>query len=167
MVDNIKVSGTLIESYLICKRQAWFHLHKIIPFQDHPFLEIGRLIDETTYERDLKRINLESVQIDFIKTKEGEIVVGEIKKSSKSKDIAKMQLLYYLKVLKDLGVPSKGILSFPTERRREFVELTTEDEEKLKRIVKEIENLSNESFPPPLEKIPFCKNCAYKEFCFS
>jgi CRISPR-associated exonuclease Cas4 len=58
-------------------------------------------------------------------------------------------------------------LSFPTERRREFVELTTEDEEKLKRIVKEIENLSNESFPPPLEKIPFCKNCAYKEFCFS
>jgi len=167
MVSDVKVSGTLIESYLICKRQAWFHLHKIIPFQDHPFLEIGRLIDETTYERDLKRIKLESVQIDFIRTKEGEIVVGEVKKSSKSKEIAKMQLLYYLKVLKDLGITSKGILSFPTERRREFVELTTEDEKKLEMIVKEIENLSNELTPPPFKRIPFCKNCAYKEFCFS
>lgn len=166
MVDEPKVTGTLIESFLICKRQAWFQLHKVIPFQDHPLLEIGRLIDETSYERSFKSIVFDNVKIDFVKTKSGELVVGEVKKSSKVREVAKMQLLFYLKYLKDVGIPSRGILCFPTEKRREFVELTLEEEAKIVVVENEIKKLSTQNKPPLFKKCSFCKNCAYREFCF-
>ncbi|MGB9794666.1 MULTISPECIES: CRISPR-associated protein Cas4 [Caldisericum] len=167
MVDDFKITGTLIQSYLICKRQAWFHIHKIIPFQDHPLLEIGRLIDEYSYERDLKRIILDNVQIDFVRGKNGDLLVGEVKKSSKAKEIAKMQLLFYLWVLEEKGIKAKGVLSFPTERRREFLELKETERRKIFDIIEGINDIAIMENAPSFKKIPFCKNCAYKEFCFA
>lgn len=165
MVEE-RVNGTIIESYLVCKRQAWLHLHKITPFQEHPLLELGRIIDEYSYKRSIKRIILENIQIDIVERQDEELLIGEIKKSSKAKDIAKTQLLFYMYTLKKMGVPSTGILMFPKERRREKVLLTKEEEENIEKLVKEISNLANLEQIPQFEKSAFCKNCAYKEFCF-
>lgn len=57
---------------------------QIVPDQDHPFIEIGRLIDTESYDRDRKKIELEDIIIDLIKSEKGNILVGEIKKSSKA-----------------------------------------------------------------------------------
>lgn len=161
------ISGTLIQSYTICKRQTWLMSREIIPDQDHTFIEIGRIIDEESYDRDKKKINLENMVLDLIRGKEGEIIVGEIKKSSKAIDSATLQLAFYLYKLRELGINCKGILLFPKERKRIKIILNEELESKLINLFKEIEQLISNTIPPNKEKIRFCTHCAYREFCWS
>lgn len=161
------VTGTLIQSYNICKRQTWLMAHQIIPDQDHPYIEMGRLIDEESYDRDKKKINFENVVLDLIRSDEGDMIVGEVKKSSKAKDSARMQLAFYLYKLKESGVNVRGLLLFPEERKRLVVELTPELENELEKMMKNIERIILSPAPPPFKKIGYCKNCGYKEFCWS
>ncbi|MGB9682795.1 MAG: Dna2/Cas4 domain-containing protein, partial [bacterium] len=65
----VQITGTIIQSYSICLRQTWLMSRQIIPDQDHPFIEIGRLIDNESYDRDRKKIELEDMVIDLIKVK--------------------------------------------------------------------------------------------------
>jgi CRISPR-associated exonuclease Cas4 len=67
---------------------------QLTPWQDNPFIEIGRLISEESYKRDKKEIHIENIVIDLLKTD---------KKSSRFEKSAKMQLAYYLLRLKQLG----------------------------------------------------------------
>lgn len=50
------VTGTLVQGFTICKRQTWLMAHQIVPDQEHSYLEIGRLIDEKSYDRARKCI---------------------------------------------------------------------------------------------------------------
>lgn len=163
----VSITGTLIQSYGICKRQTWLMAHQIIPDQEHQYIEMGRLIDEETYDREKKKINLENVVLDLVKSEDGDIIVGEVKKSSRAENTARLQLAFYLYKLKQSGVEARGILLFPEERRRIMVELTPELEAELEGIFREIEIIILKEKPPPFEKIGYCKNCAYKEFCWS
>jgi CRISPR-associated exonuclease Cas4 len=161
------VTGTLIQCYNICKRQTWLMAHQIIPDQDNPFIEIGRFIDEESYGRDKKKINYENVVLDLVKTNEGDLVVGEVKKSSRAKDSARMQLAFYLYKLKQNGVEARGMLLFPEERKRIMVDLNPELEQQLETMIKDIERIIFQENPPPFKKIGYCKYCGYKEFCWS
>lgn len=161
------INGTLVQSYMICKRQAWLMSRQIIPDQQNPYIELGRLIDEESYSRDKKKINLDNIVIDLIRAEDEDILIGEVKKSSKAKESAKMQLLFYLYVLKEKGLKTKGILLFPEEKKREYVELTEELENKIITLIEQIEYTILQELPPTFKKINFCKNCGYKEFCLS
>lgn len=161
------ITGTLIQSYNICKRQTWLMAHQIIPDQEHPYIELGRLIDEESYDRDKKKINFENVVLDLVKSDEGDIIVGEVKKSSKARESARLQLAFYLYKLKESGINARGVLLFPEERKRMMVELTPELENELEKIFKDIERIIFQPVPPPFKKIGYCKNCGYKEFCWS
>lgn len=141
--------------------------HQIIPDQEHPYIELGRLIDEESYDRDKKKINFENVVLDLVKSDEGDIIVGEVKKSSKAQESARMQLAFYLYKLKESGINARGVLLFPEERKRMMVELTPELENELENIFKDIEKIIFQPVPPPFKKIGYCKNCGYKEFCWS
>lgn len=141
--------------------------HQIIPDQEHPFIEIGRLIDEESYNRDRKKINFENVVLDLIRSNEEDIIVGEVKKSSKAETSARLQLAFYLYKLKQKGVVAKGLLLFPDERKRVTVELTPELERELEEIFRDIQKIISRENPPPFKKIGYCKNCGYKEFCMS
>lgn len=140
---------------------------QIIPDQDHPFLEIGRLIDNDSYERDRKKIELEDIVIDLIKIKEDNVVIGEVKKSSSAEESARIQLAYYLYRLKEVGVIANGVLLFPKEKKRISVELTSDLETELLKIINEIEITIKSDLPPPSRRIKYCTNCAYREFCWS
>lgn len=163
----IRITGTLVQSYSICVRQCWLMSRQLIPDQEHPFLELGRLIDYESYDRERKRIELEDIVIDLIKIKEDNILVGEVKKSSKAEKSARLQLAYYLYRLKEVGITVNGVLLFPKEKKRIPVELTSDLEEELLRIFREIETTVESPFPPPAQKIKYCTNCAYREFCWS
>ncbi|MFO7295140.1 MAG: CRISPR-associated protein Cas4 [Clostridia bacterium] len=163
----VTITGTLVQSYYICKRQTWLMAHQIIPDQEHPYIEIGRMVDQETYSRDKKKINFENVVLDIIRSDEGDIVVGEVKKSSKAQESARLQLAFYLYKLKQSGVDAKGLLLFPEERKRIPVELTLALEEELENIFKGISAVVSMEMPPPPQKIGYCKNCGYKEFCWS
>jgi len=161
------ITGTLIQSYNICKRQTWLMAHQIIPDQEHQYIELGRLIDEESYPREKKKINFENVVLDLIKSDDGDIIVGEVKKSSKAQDSARMQLAFYLYKLKQGGIDACGILMFPEERRRVPVELTPDIERELEDMLEDIQRIILREKPPAFKKIGYCKNCGYKEFCFS
>ena len=141
--------------------------HEINPFQDNAFLEIGRILGEESYSREKKEINVGHIKIDMIRKRNGAIVIAEIKKSSRFKRAAKMQLLYYLYQLKKNELNVKGELLIPSEKKRFPIELTKEYEEKLEKDIKEIREILTMNIPPKLVKIPFCRRCAYREFCWA
>ena len=52
--------------------------------------------------------------------------IREVKHSDKMAEANRMQILYYLYYLNKLGIYKKGILNYPRQRKKEFVELTSE-----------------------------------------
>lgn len=163
----MKPIPTLIWYYYICQRQVWLMARQIGPDQIHPFIEIGRLISKESYYRERKEIHLENMIIDLLKEKDKEIVIGEVKKSSKYEKAAKMQLAYYLLRLREFGICARGELLFPKEKKKIRVELTREVEEELNEVETKIKQIILMNFPPPPVKIRFCKNCGYREFCWA
>jgi CRISPR-associated exonuclease Cas4 len=61
----------------------------------------------------------------------------------------------------------KGELLIPSEKKRVAVELTEKDEEKLEEDITKIKEILEMKTPPQVVKIPFCRHCAYREFCWA
>ncbi len=161
------ITGNLINAYYVCKRKLWLYAHEIGPDRSHHLLEIGRLYDMYTYKRDKKEISLEGMKIDILKKREGEILVGELKKTSKFGIAAKMQLVYYLYRLKEQGIELEGELLVPKERKRERIKLDDALIRELESAIENIEAIINRDKPPSAEKVKYCRNCAYNDFCWS
>ncbi len=166
-ISEINVTGTLIWYYCVCKREVWLLSHGIEADQDHEFLELGRIISESTYKRDKKEIEVGNIKADLIRKEDGQIIVGEVKKSSKYKEAATMQLLHYLNILRQRGIDAKGRLFFPEERKTVDVELNDESIKRLENIEAEILKIVYQEHPPKAVKKTFCSTCAYSEFCFA
>ena len=159
------INGTLIWYYYICSREVWLIGHSIEADQESDFLLLGRHIHEIFYKRQKKEFMIDNtIKIDIISSKK---VIGEIKKSSKYLKSAKMQVAFYLYYLKQKGINIEGELLIPEERKREKIKLTTDLEKELKKAIKEIKKILEMDKPPQPKKIPYCKNCAYKEMCWS
>lgn len=167
MVKSEEITGTLIWYYYICRREVWLMSRQITPWQENPFIELGRLISKETYERNKKEIKIENVVIDIIKSADQEVLVGEVKKSSRFLKSATMQLAYYLTKLKKYGVDSTGILLFPKEKRRISISLTKEIELELEEAQKDIKEIISREAPPPPVKNKFCLKCGYRDFCWA
>ncbi|MDI6601445.1 MAG: CRISPR-associated protein Cas4 [Thermoanaerobacteraceae bacterium] len=167
MDEEARVNGTLIWYYNVCKREAWLMSHSITPDESDSNVEIGRFIHEKSYKREMKEVSTGNMKIDIFRKEHGQIVIGELKKSSKFKNIAIWQLKYYMYELEKEGVKATGELLFPEEKRKESVSLTDEDRINLNNQIREIIKLIYQSEPPEPIKIAFCKNCAYAEFCWA
>lgn len=165
--SEVRVTGTLIWYYCVCKREVWLLAHSIEADQEHELLEIGRIISESSYKRDKKEIKIGNLKADLMRNADGQIIIGEVKKSSKFEEAATMQLLYYLNVLRDMGIDAKGKLLFPEERKTVDVELNDESIKKLENMETEILKIIYREQPPKAEKKRFCSTCAYSEFCFA
>ena len=164
---EIQVSGTHLWYYTICKRQVWLISRHIIPDQENDNLLLGRYIDRESYRRLRKSLIVDNNKIDIFFHEEERLVVAEVKKSSKAAESAKMQLSYYLLKLKEKGIEVEGELRFPTEKGKVRVKLDEALEEELRRMTKEIQAIIEcEKAPLPL-RIPYCKKCAYYEYCWS
>lgn len=134
--------------------------------QDNQFMEIGRILHDDTYQRDKKGINAPGMKIDLLKRRDGEVVVGEVKKSSRFELPAKMQLAFYLYRLKKQGIEMKGELLIPKEKKRTEIKLDESLERELKRAFVSIDEILESESPPEPKKIRWCRNCAYREFCW-
>lgn len=162
---NRAVSGVMVYYYFVCKRKLWFFINDITMEKNSELVGIGKLIDETSYEREKKHILIdENICIDFLKDWR---VVHEIKKSRKIEEASMWQLKYYMWLLEERGVDiEKGILDYPLLRKREEIFLSAEDEEKLQVIVTEINKIMLLKLPPAVDKKLICKKCAYYELCY-
>jgi CRISPR-associated exonuclease Cas4 len=164
---QMPITGTDIWYYYICKREVWLMKHQIAPDQEDESLDIGRLVSETYYQRNKKEISIGNIVVDRVRQEDGQLVIGEVKKSSRYMKSAKMQLLYYLDTLKQMGVNAKGELLYPEERKKEIVEWTEEAKQELERAMEDIRRIARMPVPPAPEKIHFCGKCAYREYCWA
>ena len=78
-----------------------------------------------------------------------------------------MQTLFYLKQLKERGVDAEGEIRIPDEKKRISVVLTDESLKEIQELENEILDTILRDMPEPPKKIAWCRNCAYREFCWS
>ncbi len=142
-------------------------VRKINPNQDDENIDLGRFIQEHTYKRDKKEISLGNIKLDIVRQEKGQLVIGEVKKSSKYEQSARMQLAFYLNELKKAGIEAVGELMFPQEKKKVTVELTENLIAEIEKAKLAILEIAVADAPPPAKKINFCRNCAYAEFCWA
>ncbi len=135
--------------------------------QDNAFLEIGKIIEDSFYKRENRNLNIGNMKIDLIKKNGEDILICEVKKSSRYEKPSIMQVAFYLMKLEENGLIVKGEILIPTERKKILVELTDDIKEELRRAIFEIEKIIVLGKPPEKEKNRFCTHCAYREFCWS
>lgn len=167
MEEEFSINGTLIWYFCICPRETWLMAHQLTPDEHDVNIELGRLIHREHYSRDRKEVELPGVSFDVVRRQGEQIVIGEIKKSSKYLDAARMQLLFYLEYLHNAGIQAEGELLVPEEKRKERVVLDDERRKELARLIKQIDELVHLATPPPAKRLFWCRNCAYAEFCWS
>ena len=163
--DEIKITGIHIYYYTVCKRKLWYFHHNIQMEQNNENVQIGKVIDESTYLRDNKHINIDNIiNIDFIRSSK---IIHEVKKSKSIEEASILQVKYYLFYLYNKGVKGvKGKIDYPLLKQTINIELLQEDIKEISNIVYEIESIVLLKKPPILEKKKICKSCAYYELCF-
>ena len=87
-----KITGVMIYYYFICKRKLWYFCHQITMEEGNENVQLGKLLDENSYARDDKHINIDDViNIDFIREKKE---LHEVKKSSWNMAVKVLSLLF-------------------------------------------------------------------------
>ena len=158
------VSGTIYSYSFLCDRKVWLSYHNLSMEQESELVEIGKLIDETTYKNERHNFLIDNiVNIDFLKKN----IVHEVKKSKKEKQMAINQIKYYLFILKNHGFENiKGKLDIPESQYTEEVILTEEDIENIKSNLERINKLlKSKNIPKPIDE-KSCFKCAYFELCY-
>lgn len=128
-------------------------------------VQLGKLLDENSYARDDKHINIDdAINIDFIREKKE---LHEVKKSKAIEEAGIWQLKYYLYYLKKRGVEGlTGKIDYPLAKRNIEIELTDEDCRELDKIIDDINKIKEYKLPPELNETKICKKCAYFDMCF-
>ncbi len=163
----MNITGIMIQYYKACKRELWFFSNKINMNIEDENIKIGRIIHKESFSKEKKNLIIDNtIAIDF-KRGNKNLIVFEIKKSSKLMEPAKWQLYYYLYyLLKKKRIRAKGILVYPKEKKREEIILTKEIENNIEKIIKDIPRIISLPTPPKPIRKPYCKNCSYYELCW-
>lgn len=165
--EKARITGMVLQAYGICHRQVWFLTHSVFADQKNELLSLGRIVDENSYAREKHQVMFGGNKFDFMRNQDGLLVVSEIKKSSRAEKSSKLQLAHYLYELEKEGIASRGVLLYPTEKKRTDVILTEELKSVLDQSYAVIEKLVLTEKPPHLVQCKYCKKCAYGDYCWS
>ncbi|GAB6168086.1 CRISPR-associated protein Cas4 [Clostridium carnis] len=162
--NDFKVQGIKFNYYFICKRKLWLFDKGIALENNSDRVLQGKVVHEASYNTAKYKEKLidNMIKVDILQGDK----VKEVKISSKMTESDKMQILYYLFYLKQLGINKKGSLNYVKEKKVFEVELNEGYENKIKETLIEIRTLLEKEYPPKVEKLPYCKKCAYYEFCY-
>ena len=159
------ITGLMVYYYEVCKRKLWYFTNDIQLEENNSNVILGKLLEENSYTRDEKKINIDGViNIDFIRSKK---ILHEIKKSNSIEPASILQVQYYLYYLEKKGlIGLKGVLDYPLLKKTVEVNLTDNDRKNLENIIIGIKEILGKESPPILEKKNICKKCAYFDLCF-
>ncbi len=190
--SEMAVRGYELNAWVVCPRKCWFIQRQLMMEPHSPFVELGRLIhQEALHERQHHQpafieVPIEGfAQIDKIAGElaeffspsldhlagstnpEKKILVYEIKRSPRKQEAHRLQLLYYLYLLRERGLNLKGVLSYPEQNRREIIELDDEGLQTLQNALEALQQLRNSPLPPQVPRpMTICRTCAYQELCW-
>lgn len=164
----MKITGTIINYYFHCKRQCYLFANRINLEDNSEDVRTGKVLHEIK-AKDGKNaeIKYENMVIDKVTSN----YIEEYKKSDADTEAARMQLLFYLKNLRDKGIEKQGKLIYEEKNKKsskkiEIVELNDKNLKLLNNCISEIENLISQDSIPNVEKDNKCKRCAYYEYCY-
>ena len=160
-----KVTGVMVYYYFVCKRKLWFFCHQINMESENEDVILGKILDDNSYQKDDKHINIDDViNIDFIRE---EKELHEVKKSRVLEEAGVWQLKYYLYYLQKRGVVDlKGKIDYPLLKKTMKIELYDKDIKEIERIIEEISVIKRAELPPALLESKVCRKCAYFDLCF-
>ncbi|MCD3276690.1 CRISPR-associated protein Cas4 [Clostridium botulinum] len=163
-LEKFKTQGIKVNYYYVCKRKLWLFSKGIALESSNDRVMSGKIIHENSYNRKKNKevlidnlLRLDIMDKDYVR---------EVKITSKMPLPDRMQLLYYLFYLKNMGINKKGSINYVKEKQTEEIELTDSMEEKIKNTLIDINNIINLNKPPKLKKLPYCTKCAYYQFCY-
>ena len=165
MSTGLRFTGTQVNYYFLCKKKLWYFCHDIQMEKNSDAVYLGKLIHETSYEREKKEIDIDdTIKIDFI---DKERVIHEVKKSDKVEEPHIWQLKYYIWYLKQKGVEGvTGKINYPKLRKTMDVFLEDGDEERIEAILKDINEIESADLPPQVARMKICRSCSYNDICW-
>jgi len=165
----MQINATLINLYQVCKRECWLHANGIRFEHTSDLVFEGKLLHEESYPQrpeKYEEVELDGIKVDFYDAKNR--IIHEIKKSDKVEAAHEWQVKYYIYVFERNGIEGvRGILEYPSLRKKEDVLLSEVDREKLQEMEQEISDLIESGNCPPALHSKICKNCSYYEFCYA
>ena len=160
-----EITGVMFYYYYVCKRKLWYFHHEVAMEHNHENVLLGKLLDETSYTRNDKHININNViNIDYLaKTHE----LHEIKKSKKIEEASIMQVKYYLYYLNVRGVQDIiGKIDYPLIKETKEIFLEERDYTMIETTLRDIENIVQGTVPDKIKQKGICKKCAYYDLCY-
>lgn len=160
------IRGTQVAYYVVCKRKLWLFSHHIGMESESDYVDLGKLISNESFKREKwKEVEIgETLRIDFLKIGD-EIVVHEVKKSRALEEAHIWQVKFYIYSLRKFGIKSStGLIHYPKLMRKVEVNFNEEDHKSIENLLAEIEKIVKGGLPPGINA-PYCRKCAYFEFC--
>lgn len=161
----MNITGIMVYYYFICERRLWYFTNQINMEQNSELVQIGKLIDESTYKKEKKEILIDNtINIDFINNG---AVLHEVKKTKSIEEAGIWQLKYYMYYLEQKGIENiKAEIDFPLLREKREIILEDEDKKVLENVIKNIENIVKQDKPPKIINLKICKKCSYFDLCY-
>ena len=159
------ITGMMVYYYFVCKKQLWYFANQIQMEQNSELVEIGKIIDETSYKNQEKHILIDNtINIDFIKNN---VILHEVKKTKSIEEASIWQVKYYMYYLEQKGVENiKAKIDFPLIKETKDVVLNYEDRQALQNIITNIREIINSKNPMDVIQDKKCKKCAYYDLCY-
>ncbi len=155
----------MVYYYFVCERKLWYFLNQIGMEQNSELVSIGKILDDTAYDREDKGILIDdTINVDFIGNK---AVLHEIKKTKAIEEAGIWQLKYYMYYLEQKGVKDiSAEIDFPLLRETKSVVLEDGDRDVLENVIKNIEEIAEMDKPIEPKNSKICKKCAYFDLCY-
>ena len=91
----MNITGIMVYYYFICERRLWYFANQINMEQNSELVQIGKIIDETTYKREKKGILIDNtINIDFNYTKRHGMAFEEYVSYSEEDDDTQVTKIY-------------------------------------------------------------------------
>lgn len=161
----VKITGTIINYYLHCKRQCWLFMKKINLEDNSEEVRIGRILHENKNNSEASEITIDNIKTDKITDK----YIVEYKKSDADLQATIMQVKYYMYILNQKGIKKDGKIEIFEKNKQNkkihYIENNKQIENEIEKLKNNIKDLYNMGIPPKHQKENKCKRCAYNDYC--
>ncbi len=159
------IGGVDLQYLSVCKRKLWLYRHGITMENESDRVLEGTIMHENVY----KKIEMREILIDNafkIDMLDGEFI-REVKLSSRMTAADRLQMLFYLYQFDLRGVTKKGLISYTKEKKTEELILGDNEKKEIEKAIAEVYKIIEAPSVPKLNKLAYCKKCAYYSFCYS
>jgi len=160
-----KITGTEMAYLYVCHRKLWLFHHGIKPENENINVQIGSLIQDSTFSRKEKDIPIGDIGVvDWMELQHGRIHETKKAKTSVNSDVA--QTRYYLWWMRHNGMKVHTcIIHYPKQKQTKELKWDDSFDELVEKDLENARSIVAHEKPPEFEEIKYCRNCAYEMYC--